>query len=1260
MSSFDTDFYVAGGTLPPNTPSYVKRLADDELNKALCRGDFCYVLTSRQMGKSSLMAQTAARLRMAGTAVAILDLTEVGQHVSIEQWYNGLATLLEQQLHLEDELKVFQATQTETGPCQRFFRGIRAVVLPALRKPRSYSDDSTREGGHIGAGKSIDTPDSLVVFVDEIDTVRSLKFSTDEFFAGIRSCYNGRSQDPELRRLSFCLLGVATPSDLIRNTELTPFNIGHRIELHDFTAEEAQGLVGGLGPDERIAKESLRRVLYWTNGHPYLTQRLCLGVAEDQRSSGTSRVDEVCAKLFLGDRARKQDDNLLFVRERMLRSGEVRRNDDEMAGLLELYAKVHTGTKVPDDSTDPRTNLLRLAGIIGVENGRLRVRNRIYERVFDRGWVRENMPSAELRRQKAAFRKGVIRTAGIAVILLAMLVVSIQQTRVAREQHGKALLSRIRLAEDYFSDYSPISLAYLGSVLRDPIKDPVAQAVAAQRLISALTYRRFAMPQTRALQHGAPVNMVRFNENGSKVVTVCEDGTAQVWDTTTGRKAGPLITHGVVKWAEFSPVDANVVVTVSDDRTARIWDLTGSGAYKTLQQTNAVLVAKFSRDGKLVATATANAVAVWDASTGKLVAAPFYPDGGIDPEHHASLQFSRDGKYLLTGGWGAAQLWNLATGRSPFPALHRPKAISGVDFSPDGNKFVTASWDNFIYWWETATGKPLCTNAFVGMHTAAPYGVQFDSTGHRVLSFAKDGRVKIWNADTGRMITNVFLGASVLSAEFSPNGMRFAAASVNGSAQVFDTATGAPLIEPIVHKDEIRWIEFSPDGARLATASADKTVRIWNLPPNAKIENFVYQGPAGKTNQVKSAAFSADGARVITATLDNTPRIWDVRSGRLLVELRWSGTTPELAEVGSSRAALRAVFSPNGRWVAAAGTASNNGVAQVWEAGTGKPLGEPIIYRDGLVRCLEFSADSKRLLCTGGTALPESTVRLFDLREAASLERSWDEVGDCQCASFSPDMQYIIAASDGDSASIFEIASGRRLWHLPHREAVSVVRFSPQGGVAATASWDGTAKLWEVSTGKLRGWPLIHMGSLLAMEFSTDGTMLGTGSADATARLWDVKTGSAKTDPLLHKKAVLSVQFSPDGRRMVTASADSTARIWDTDTGLAVSEPLRHGDIVNTARFSPDGKYVLTASDDGTARLWPVLKIVAPAPDWLPELAEAVGGLRLNDKGQIGQVDLDKLLDVRDRLKATKDTDFFSRWAHWFFADPGSRSDFPF
>ncbi len=384
----DTAFYVTGGTLPPDAPSYVARDADDALFQSLLAGETCYVLNSRQMGKSSLCVRTLNRLNASGVRTAFCDLTKYGsRNLSAEQWYAALLAEIGRELNLRTEFLAYWKAHADVAPVQRLFGAIVEIGLLAEMSP-------------------------LAIFIDEIDVTLSLPFSADEFFAAIRQCYVGRATQEELKRLSFCLLGTASPADLIQDTRVSPFNIGTRIVLRDFTEAEASPLAVGLANDKTL----LSRVLHWTGGHPYLTQRLCR-TAQEQEAKTTANIDQLCTDLFLTHAAKESDDNLAFVRNRLLKS------EANLASLLDMYVRVREGQSVPDDDTNALCGILKLSGVLKQEDGFLKVRNRIYNQVFDKEWVIAHMPDAELRRQQAAYRQGMIKIAlpGAWIVLLPLI-----------------------------------------------------------------------------------------------------------------------------------------------------------------------------------------------------------------------------------------------------------------------------------------------------------------------------------------------------------------------------------------------------------------------------------------------------------------------------------------------------------------------------------------------------------------------------------------------------------------------------------------------------------------------------------------------------------------------------------------------------------------------------------------------------------------------------------------------------------------------
>ena len=189
-----------------------------------------------------------------------------------------------------------------------------------------------------------------------------------------------------------------------------------------------------------------------------------------------------------------------------------------------------------------------------------------------------------------------------------------------------------------------------------------------------------------------------------------------------------------------------------------------------------------------------------------------------------------------------------------------------------------------------------------------------------------------------------------------------------------------------------------------------------------------------------------------------------------------------------------------------------------------------------------------------------------------------------------------MAAEAGDAAgrhvALANLAAWRRS-HLdfkevfPHGDSVSAVAFSPDGKTIVSGSFDKTARLWDVASGKPIGRPMLHQDWVRSAVFSPDGRLLATGSNDKTARLWVAATGQEVGRTLEHPSCVFSVAFSPDGKTLATACQDGAARLWGTTSGRLVGQPMVHPAEVESVAFSPDGKTVLTGSwGDKTARMW--------------------------------------------------------------------------
>jgi len=396
-------FYVTKGTLPYDALSYVRRDADEALLHALLHGEYCYILTGRQMGKSSLMVRTALRLQEQGRAVAVVDLSALGYTLTADQWYYGLLGRIGRQLDCEEGVELLWDKHARMAPLQRWMQVLEEVIMASRRE--------------------------IILFLDEIDLVRKLSFPADEFFAALRECFNRRGIQQVYRSLTVCLIGVASPSDLVRDSASAPFNIGKRIELRDFRENEAALLAQGLGGTAENQTRVIRRILYWTQGHPYLTQSLCQAVAEETNSPRPEDVDMLCTKLFLEPGALERDDNLLFVQDQMLRGGA------DVARLFALYHSLWKGQQLDNNYNDPEQEQLRLSGISRIEREKHRLRNPIYRHVFSPKWMQSCLPTF----REEAVRKRRFRRRYLLLSALFPFMVAIPLARVYRHKATNAI-----------------------------------------------------------------------------------------------------------------------------------------------------------------------------------------------------------------------------------------------------------------------------------------------------------------------------------------------------------------------------------------------------------------------------------------------------------------------------------------------------------------------------------------------------------------------------------------------------------------------------------------------------------------------------------------------------------------------------------------------------------------------------------------------------------------------------------------------------
>ncbi|MGK7928938.1 MAG: AAA-like domain-containing protein [Spirulina sp.] len=1158
--------FVAGGTVQAGGGVYLSREADREL-LALCRsGVFAYVLTPRQMGKSSLMVQTSNVLREQGIRTAVVDLTRIGTQLEAEAWYWGLLTTICRQLGLVRQLMEWWREHQHLGVTQRLTQFVEEVLLAEI------------------SGR-------IVIFIDEIDTTLNLDF-TDDFFIAIRSFYLSRAEDTRFARLSFVLFGVATPTDLIRNPQRTPFNIGQRVDLTDFTFTEAFPLAVGLGLPEREARQVLQWVLAWTGGHPYLTQRLCQTLREENRDRWSEvAVSELVHRIFFGD-ASKQDTNLQFVRDML-----TRRSPDITAGLT-VYREIWRGkVAIADEEQSLVKSNLKLSGVVKrLADGVLLVRNPIYRQVFDLAWVNTNLPVNWAKRARRAAVFMGIAFLGATVPLSVIAAIGWKQAADRqRRAEDLAFVAGLREQSTRVLNYLPTARAAEGLILA--MHATIKSRELSPNMDSAL------ISDVRSVVESS---MLRASEEVKEQVVF------------QGQE-------GKILSAAFSP-DNRYIVSSGSDGMIYLWNLRGHKIWEEpiAAHDDAVVSVSFTTNQSIASVGRNGIVKLWQL------------DGKLIESHEEttsfnviSASFSADNSIIAaTLSDGSIAVRNIVNGRWQEWLANKPLIRKVGASLNENNKIIDSSFKyQDSYSFQGQAGQEI--TAFIESNELSRISLKLtNSEGETIASnsFAENrwvlrgvlreaGNYKIVVASSDEKGGSYNLAVNPLlikSISVSPDNQQLATASPDGGIQLWSLQGNLINTSSQKHQGEVLTVAFSSDGKHIVSGGKDRAVRLWNLEGDAISEPF-----RDHNDEVLSVAFSSDGQQIVSGGQDGTLRLSNLAGNAISEPLR-----------GHNDTVLLGSFDREDRHILSIGT---DDTLRLWDAN----INIPFQGHKGNIQVIDISPDGRLIVSSGD----DGTVRLWDLNKKTMVRILHEQENPVYSVAFSPDGKTIASSGDDGTVYLWDM-NGNTLTKLSqgNKNSVYSLTFSPNSTMMAGSYNDGSIGLWNLnnvlaeqfrsiqiderasfytsgevvfdSNGRhiLKGGRLLalldiegnviwknseahreverYLGTVWAIAFSPNGQLIVSGGPDRTIRLWDLQ-GNPIGQPFRgHEGAVKSLAFSPDGQRIVSGSKDRTIRLWDLQ-GNPIGSPFQgHSDDVQSIVFSPDGRRIISGSFDGTLRLW--------------------------------------------------------------------------
>ncbi|MBD2777740.1 WD40 repeat domain-containing protein [Iningainema tapete] len=1167
--------FKVGGSLQNDDPTYVVRRSDYQLYTSLKAGEFCYVFNSRQMGKSSMLVRAKHQLEKEGYLCTHVDMTRIGsRHITPLQWYKGVVGDLWRGMGCVGKinLKTWWQEKEEISLPQKLSEFIEELLFNQFPEQK------------------------LCIFIDEIDSILSLEFPVDDFFALIRYCYNQRSLNREYNRISFALFGVATPSDLIRDKTRTPFNIGTAIDLYGFSSEEALPLaLGFVGKFER-PHNILKEILAWSGGQPFLTQKLCQLVDWAVQEKHTLTIPPGTEEYWVESIVRQhvienwesvdEPEHLKTIRDRLLY------NENRAGRLLSIYQQILQGVQVPVDDTTEQIELL-LSGIVEKHNGYLRIKNPIYQNVFNPDWVLKQLDNLRPYSQSLnawvasgyldesrllrgqALREVIEWTSGKNLGDLDYQFLTASQELEHREVEQKLEAERLKEIE------ARLKIERLSARRQRQLLVWVSLALVAAIVLGIATlsaYQQSAISEVRALV-SASNGSFNSNQHLDSLVQAIE--ARQKFQklnllARASQRALDSQTRVVLEQAVYGADEVNRLS--GHEGGALDVDLSKNGQWIASSGTDRT-VRLWKRDGTLVRTLHHDATLY-------------------------SVKFSPDSQRIVASGLdGVVRLW--ATDGTPLATLKgHSAAVWGVAFSPDGQTIASASSDRTIKLWRT-DGTLIKT---LEGHKAAVWSVAFSPDGEILASCSLDNTIKLWNRDGTEIRTIQNGSAAVRTLAFSPDGQTLVSGGSDKLVKLW-SRKGELLLTLEGHTGEISQVVFSNDGLLIASASADKTVKLWRR------DGSLLRTLRGHRVTVRSVAISPQGSTIASASEDGIIKLWKISPFQQPLhghrDVVWRvAYAKDMLDSQSLLATVAGQEIKLWRWDGSAIKTIPISTNELNSAAFSP------IYRSS-------SKENQQILAVAGAS---GKIYLLNLANGKTDILS-SHNGPIFGLAFSPDGRFLVSAADDRTIKLWQrdafgqfkliqdiIAHSTRIWDIafsPNPPTPPTQRQTPtegnppaalaplnkggEGGFIASASVDSTVKLWTWKDANhqtllpyktLKG----HKSAVWGVAISPDSQRIVSAGRDGQLLLWN-RDGKLVQVIKGGKIGLTRVAFSPGGKLIAAGSLDNTIKIWSLD-GTLLTTLSGHISSVESVAFSPDGKTLASGSDDQTAILWNLEQIL--------------------------------------------------------------------